>query len=262
MVLLPLVCSKVERAGDRRRRHHRRAQHGGGLRARRRGRADGHPHGLLGREPGARELEGRDPRARRRPTRCSSTASAPARRCGRCAPRRPRAFEKAPPENIMREFGNAQGPLLRRRHGGLDRALRPGRRAHRRGEAGRPGDRRDGGRVRGGRDAELGRRFGADRRWPEAGDDGAMADEHDAASMQALLDAAEGGAPARRRAQRRDADRAARPLHRPAGRAPQGDRGRAERRLRLALAGGDRLHRRRRLDRPAEARQGQPDASG
>ena len=49
-----------EGPGDRRGRDHRRADHGGGLRPGRRGRADGHPDGLGRREPGAPELEGHD----------------------------------------------------------------------------------------------------------------------------------------------------------------------------------------------------------
>ena len=94
MVLLPLVCSKVDvpviAAGG--------IVDGRSMAAAFALGAEGVQMGTrmvsVGREPGAFELEGRHPRRARRPTRCSSTASAPARRCGRCAPRRPRAFEK------------------------------------------------------------------------------------------------------------------------------------------------------------------------
>ena len=57
MVLLPLVCSQRRRPGDRRGRHLRRPQHGGRVRARRRGRADGHAHGVGGGVAGARQLQ-------------------------------------------------------------------------------------------------------------------------------------------------------------------------------------------------------------
>ena len=66
-------------------------------------------------------------------------------------PARPaRAAHRAEPTRLEREdhvgfdvFGRRDGPLLRRRHGGVDRARRPGRRPHRRGQAGRPDHRRD-----------------------------------------------------------------------------------------------------------------------
>ncbi len=53
------------RADHRRWRHHRRCDDGRSLRARRRGRPDGHPHGVRRRVAGARELEAGDPRRRR-----------------------------------------------------------------------------------------------------------------------------------------------------------------------------------------------------
>ena len=53
----PLVCSHLGVPVDRRRRHLRRPHDGGRLRARRRGRADGHPDGVGGRVAGARQLE-------------------------------------------------------------------------------------------------------------------------------------------------------------------------------------------------------------
>ncbi len=144
MVLLPLVRSKVSvpiiAAGG----ITRRALDGGGVRAGRRGRADGHPHGVVRRVARARQLEERDPRragdrhrvpqplldarAARAAHRAHDPARAPgARRHGRVRPRR--------------------RPLLRRRHGGVDRALWSGGRPHRRGEAGGADHRRDHARV-------------------------------------------------------------------------------------------------------------------
>ena len=64
------------RAGHRRRRHLRRRVHGRGVRARGRGRADGHAHGVGGRVAGARQLEAGDRRRRRDRHRDRSIASA------------------------------------------------------------------------------------------------------------------------------------------------------------------------------------------
>ena len=96
-----------ERAGDRRRRHRGRAQHGRRLRAGRRGRADGHPHGLVGREPGAFQLEERHPGGAETDTVfLNRFGPGPALRALRTE--KTTEFEKAPPENIMREFGHAK----------------------------------------------------------------------------------------------------------------------------------------------------------
>ena len=65
MVLLPLVCSKVDVPVIARGRHRRRAVDGGRVRARRRGRADGHAHALVGGVAGARQLEAAGARRRR-----------------------------------------------------------------------------------------------------------------------------------------------------------------------------------------------------
>ena len=61
------------RAGDRGRRDLRRPLDGGGVRARRRGRADGDPHGLGGRVARAHQLQAARSWTRPRPTPCSST---------------------------------------------------------------------------------------------------------------------------------------------------------------------------------------------
>ena len=55
-------AGRGRRADHRGRRHLRRPVDGGGLRAGRRGRADGHPHGVEPREPDPRELEAGDRR--------------------------------------------------------------------------------------------------------------------------------------------------------------------------------------------------------
>ena len=62
MVLVPLVCSQRRRAGDRGGRDLRRPHDGGGVRARRRGRADGHAHGVGGGVAGPRQLQAADRR--------------------------------------------------------------------------------------------------------------------------------------------------------------------------------------------------------
>ncbi len=58
------------RADRRRRRHRRRPRHGGGLRARRRGRHHGHALRRLARKPGAPELQATRSSMRRSPARC------------------------------------------------------------------------------------------------------------------------------------------------------------------------------------------------
>ena len=64
MVLLPLIATEARRADRRRRRDRRRSLDGGRVRARRRGRADGHPDAVVG---GVRRaLEHEAGRARRR----------------------------------------------------------------------------------------------------------------------------------------------------------------------------------------------------
>ncbi len=69
MVLCPLDLLAGRRAGDRGRRHLRRPDDGCRLRARRRGRADGHAHGLGGGVAGARQLQAAHRRRRPRPAR-------------------------------------------------------------------------------------------------------------------------------------------------------------------------------------------------
>ena len=59
------------RPDHRRRRHRRRRHDGRRLRPRRRGRADGHPHGVGARVAGPRQLEAGDRRRPPRPTPCS-----------------------------------------------------------------------------------------------------------------------------------------------------------------------------------------------
>ncbi len=53
------------------------------------------------------------------------------------------AYEKEPPANVMGRVRPRARSLFRRRHGGVDRALRPGRGAHRHGQAGGRDRRRD-----------------------------------------------------------------------------------------------------------------------
>ena len=97
MVLLPLVCSNVDVPVDRGGGHVRRTVDGGRVRARGRGRADGHAHGQRGRVAGARQLEATDLRRQRRRhvppepgqpagvprARARRSASAPSSRTGR-----------------------------------------------------------------------------------------------------------------------------------------------------------------------------------
>ena len=133
------------RAGDRRRRHLRRPLDGGGVRARRRGRADGHAHGVGGRVAGARELEAGDRRRRRDRHRLPEPPPrGPA--CARCAPSARRA--RARRRNVDVGARPRARALLRRRHGGVDRALGPGRRPDRGGRAGRGDPRAHRARVR------------------------------------------------------------------------------------------------------------------
>ena len=100
-------------------------------------------HGVGGRVAGARELEAGDRRrGGDRHGLPEPLHAGPA--CARCAPQRTERLERE--EHVgMDVFGARHGPLLRRRHGGGDRARRPGRRPHRRGEAGGADHRGDGG---------------------------------------------------------------------------------------------------------------------
>ena len=104
------------RAGDRRRRHLRRPEHGGRVRARRRGRADGHAHGVGGRVAGARELEAGDRRRRRDRHRLPQPLQPPGLRALRTAENDARSSAQ---EHVgMDVFAPCDGSLLRRRHGG------------------------------------------------------------------------------------------------------------------------------------------------
>ena len=113
----------------------RRGHDGRGVRARRRGRPDGHADGVVGRVAGARQLEAG---GRRRGGDRHGAAEPPSRRrrCGPCAPSAPRRSSSTPSTNAMAPFGDPLGPVLRRRHGGRDPAERSGRRADRRRAAG------------------------------------------------------------------------------------------------------------------------------
>ena len=111
------------RADHRRRRLRRRADDGRRVRARRRGRADGHAHGVVRRVARPRQLEAGGPRRRRRPTPSSSTGTRrPALRALRTEPHRvARVRQRGERDGAVRQ---RDGPLLRRRHGGGDRARR------------------------------------------------------------------------------------------------------------------------------------------
>ena len=114
MVLLPLVCSHVDVPVIAAGRLRRRPLDGGRVRARRRGRPDGHPHGVGRRIAGARELEEADRRRRRDRHRVPQPLLEPGLR----ALRTERTTRLEHEEHVsMAEFGQRHRPVLRRRHG-------------------------------------------------------------------------------------------------------------------------------------------------
>ena len=128
------------RAGDRRRWVRRRPDHGRRPRARRGGCAARHPHGLLGRVAHPRQLEAGGARRAGDRHRLPQPAhqprpARPADRAHQC----PRVRHGDQRHGPLRQ---RHGPLLRGRHGGRRRVVRPGGRAHRRDQAGRPDHRR------------------------------------------------------------------------------------------------------------------------
>ena len=135
-------CSKVDVPVIARRRHLRRAEHGGRVRARRRGRADGLAHGVGGRVAGARELEAARSSPPPRPTPSSSTASA-APACGRSAPQNDERARTPGARRLRRLRARAMDLYF---GGDMEAAIaprRPGGRPHRRGEAGGADHRRN-----------------------------------------------------------------------------------------------------------------------
>ena len=117
------------RADHRRRRDLATGHHGRRLRARCRGRADGHAHGVGRRVTRARQLEAGD-RRRRRDRHAVPEPAPLACVAGAAHGAHDRACS-TPSSNVFGEFGNAIGALLRRRHGGGDRTQRTGGGAHR-----------------------------------------------------------------------------------------------------------------------------------